>query len=433
MNKPSPLRYSLGMLGLTIPTQAFATFLFFFYSDTMGLAIGLAAVARIVYSIYDALCNPLFGYLSDRTRTRWGRRRPWLVASLPFYLIAFVLIFWVPAPLRSGTLLFWYFLAAVILHDSLSTILWDNYAALFPELFPGLQERTRVNTLRQALQVVGLIIGAALTPIAYSKLGFAGMALLYAALAGVLVGLSLWGNRESPEVSHVTPMAPVAAFRTTLTNRGFWSFAVANALTKLAFGILTTGMPFYAKYSLGLNALQTTIMFGAVFLVAIPMVSLWAWAVRRFGGKRAWLAAVSTLAISALPLFVASGLLGGILAGAVVGLGFSGVVMLEDIMIADVIDDDAARTGERREGAYFSVHGFIVRLGGLLVAAAITVSGALYGYSSGDHPGPNPGGAFRFLMTVVPCVAVALAVLVGRTYPRNLRSEERVELRHSAD
>lgn len=102
-------------------------------------------------------------------------------------------------------------------------------------------------------------------------------------------------------------------------------------------------------------------------------------------------------------------------------------------MIADVIDDDAARTGERREGAYFSVHGFIVRLGGLLVAAAITVSGALYGYSSGDHPGPNPGGAFRFLMTVVPCVAVALAVLVGRTYPRNLRSEERVELRHSAD
>lgn len=425
--KASPVRYSLAMLGLTIPTQAFAAFLLYFYVDSMGLVVGAWAVIRTIYSVYDALCNPLFGYLSDRTRTRWGRRRPWLVTALPLYLIAFVFIFWIPAPLRQGSRLFWYALLAILVHDSLNTILWDNYSSLFPELFKGLHERSRVNALRQAFQILGLVVGIALSPVVYTKLGFAGMALVYAALAGVLVGLSFWGNREDPDAVHASPMPPLAAFKTTLSNGAFWVYAGVTSLTQLAFGVLVAGMPFYAKYSLKLSAAETTYLFGAVFGVALPMVALWAWIARRWGGKRAWLLAVGTLALSALPLTVAQGLAGGIVVGAVVGLGFSGVLVMGDVVMADVIDRDAEATGQRREGVYYSVNGFIVRLSGLLQGAAFWLAQVFYGYVNGEHPGPNPGAAFRFLMTTFPFVAVTVAVWVGRRYPRQLKepAEER--------
>jgi GPH family glycoside/pentoside/hexuronide:cation symporter len=139
----SPIAYGLGYFGLTSTTQALAGFFLFFYVDVLGLAVALVAFINIIYAIWDAFNDPLVGFLSDNTRSRWGRRCPWLVAGLPFYLLFFLLIYAVPDVFRRGEALFWYALIVVLLFETASTVMLTNYQALFPELFQKFKERTR--------------------------------------------------------------------------------------------------------------------------------------------------------------------------------------------------------------------------------------------------------------------------------------------------
>ncbi len=99
-NRNSPIVYGIGTMALMIMTQAFSGYYMFYYVDVLGLAVTLAAVVNVIYAIWDAVNDPLMGYISDNTRTRWGRRRPWLLAGLPFYLLVMVLFFSVPEPFR---------------------------------------------------------------------------------------------------------------------------------------------------------------------------------------------------------------------------------------------------------------------------------------------------------------------------------------------
>lgn len=414
--KTPPWRYALGTLGLILPSQTFGTFFAYYYVDVLGLAVGAFALARTVYSLWDAVNDPMFGYLSDRTRTPWGRRRPWLIGGLPFLLLAFVLTFAVPEVFR-GPALFWYCLLALLFFETFSALLWVNYMALFPELFRTLAERARANAFRQGFQMVGLIVSLAFSPLLFDRIGFALTALLYAGLGGILALVSFLGCREDPEAQKTPAVGFLEAFRYTLTNRAFWIFALANALLQFVLGTLGAGIPFYVRYSLGLGPEAASLLFGATFLLAVPLVTLWArWAVA-WGSKRAWMAAIGVLALASLLLYLPHTLPQALLAGAGVALGLSGVLVLGDVVIADIIDRDAEATGTRREGVYFSVNGFIGRLSGPLQGLTFALLALLFGYVSGEHPGPRPDEAFRFFLSVPPFLAGALAFFLARSFP----------------
>ncbi|TBH21589.1 MFS transporter [Thermus thermamylovorans] len=415
------LAYALGALGLTLPGQAFGTYLAFYYLDHLGLAAGAFALARLVFSVWDAVNDPLFGYLSDRTRTPWGRRRPWLFLGLPFLLLAFYLTFSVPEAFRQGAALFWYCLGVILFFETFAALTWVNHAALFPELFRGEGARARANAWRQAFYFVGLAVSIALTPLAYTALGFSGMALLYGALGGLLVLLFLLSVREDPEARRPEPLPLLPAFRHTLLNRAFWVYSLAALFFFFAVGLFAAAMPFYAKYALGLGPEATALLFGAVLLAALPSVFLWARLAGALGPKRAWLWALGLLALGAFLLLFPQSLAQALPVGVVVGAGFGGVLVLGDVLLAEVIDRDARATGRRREGVYYSVYGFINRLSGPLQAGAFALLTPLFGYVSGESPGPNPEAAFRFLMGVLPCLAALLALALGRRFPYGAR------------
>ena len=96
ITKNSPIVYGLGSFGLESTYKVFVGFYMFYYIDKLGLAVAMAAIINVVYAIWDAVNDPLVGYLSDNTRTRWGRRKPWLLIGLPFYVIILVLVYAVP-------------------------------------------------------------------------------------------------------------------------------------------------------------------------------------------------------------------------------------------------------------------------------------------------------------------------------------------------
>ncbi len=411
----SPVAYGMGYFGLASTGQALAGYFLFFYVDVLGLAVALAALVNVVYAIWDAVNDPLAGYLSDNTRSRWGRRRPWLLAGLPFYLLLFVLIYAVPGAFRQGNALFWYALIVIFLLETASTIIIINYQALFPELFQGFKIRARASAYSQGLGSAGELAGFALAPIVYTAFGFGGMAVLFAIVAGALLLFSIVRNSEDPGAQETAPLNFRGAFGEILRDRPFWHFTIAATLVWFTTGLYTIGTAFYAKYTLGAGPRAPSLIFGTVFIVAILSVKAWSSLVRRLGVKKTWLWASGVMLLSAIVLGLASDLSAALSAALIAGAGLGGIKICREMILASLVDRSLARTGRRQEGLYYSLNRFFSRLSKILEAGALILLGLLFGYVSGEDPGPNPGDAFRFLMSVLPFLCMVAALLLART------------------
>lgn len=187
--KTHPFPYALGMLGITIPGQMIGAYLVFFYNDVLGVPLAMISLVTVFATIWDAINDPLFGYLSDRTRTKIGRRKPWMLICLPLYCISYIFLFSPPLSVQKGYLLVVYYAIFSMLTETLTTISSVNYHSLFPELFIDSRIRTRSNALRQAFQLVGLIVGVTLAPILIEKYGYS-----ITATFMILVGMFFLSN-----------------------------------------------------------------------------------------------------------------------------------------------------------------------------------------------------------------------------------------------
>jgi GPH family glycoside/pentoside/hexuronide:cation symporter len=408
----APYVYALGMFAMMIPSQAFLSYYSFFYVERLGLSLGLLALARLIYSIWDAVNNPLMGYFSDRTRTRYGRRRPWIAGAAPLFAASFIMIFTPPQGLgQSG--LFWWLAAGLILFEGFATVLWVNYLAIFPEIYRGDRLRAKASAVQQAYQIVAILIATVLTPILYSSLGFSPMSIVFAAVFLLFMFLCIAAVREDPEASRESPLPFVEAFKVTLRNKTFWVFNIANSFAQTVNGMLSSAIPFYAKYVLRIPDPQVSILMAAVFVSVIPLVAVWYWIVKRIGGLRGWRIALLAYALSLIPLGFGSDLYSGITAGVLVGFGLAGFLVTPPVFSGQIIDRDAALTGRRREGIYSAVSGFITRSSGLISAAAFWIVGLVFGYVSGDEPGPNPEATFLYLTCIIPFILVAIAFVIS--------------------
>ena len=413
-NRNSPIVYGIGTMALMIMTQAFSGYYMFYYVDVLGLAVTLAAVVNVIYAIWDAVNDPLMGYISDNTRTRWGRRRPWLLAGLPFYLLFMVLFFSVPEPFRQGTNLFWYALIMIFLFESASTIMNTNYGALFPELFQGFSVRARASAYTHGFGMVGELLGFSLTPIIYSQFGFTGMALLLAGFAGLILFASIVKIAEDPKSQQQTTFDWKEALQDVLRDRPFWHFTVVATFLFFTTGIFTLAIPFWAKYTLRASPQSPALIFSIVFISAILMVSPWSMLVRKWGIRRTWLWAIALMIIAAIELGFANTLVSGAAGALIAGVALGGIKVCRELVLADLVDRSLSRTGHRREGVYYSLSRLLARLSKILETLSLVLLSVLFGYVSGENPGPDPENAFRFLMSVIPVIFLVVAWFLAR-------------------
>ncbi|WP_123040133.1 MFS transporter [Cohnella candidum] len=415
MNKKwinSSFAYGLGMFAMMIPSQAFTSFYSYYYVEKLGLSLGLIALARLIYAIWDAVNNPMMGYFSDRTRTRFGRRRPWIAAAIPLFVLTFVMIFSPPSGLEDQGL-FWWLLVGLILFEGVATILWVNYGAIFPEIFRGDRLRAKASAVQQGYQILAILIATVLTPIVYKAIGFSQMSILYGVAFAMFMLLCILGVREDEEASKEQPLPFLKAFKETLSNRDFWVFNFANSFAQTVNGMLSAAIPFYAKYVLHIPESQVSILMASVFVSVIPLVGVWYLIVRKLGGLKGWRLSLLAYGLSVIPLWFGTDLYSGIAAGVLVGFGLSGFLVSPAVLSGQIIDRDAERTGRRREGIYTAVAGFITRSSGLISALAFWFVGQVFGYVSGDEPGPDPKSTFLYLICVIPLILLAISYIIS--------------------
>ncbi len=272
--------YAVGMFGTSIPINMLKSFAFIFYVDTLGMTTVQFSLMLLIYTFIDAADNLVYGFLSDRTRSRWGRRRPWLVIGTPLLVLGFI-AFYSPPAFLAGDSLVVYCMLFYMFTGTLDSVINANYGALFPELFRDDASRASTNALRQAFQLVAMIISIAMTPMVTKALGYSLTAILYGLLGGVVILYMTFTSKEtSIGVDEQKPQL-WDSIVSLITNLKFWVAGLANAFYSAAMALVLASMPFFVKYALNLSESQTTFLLAAVLLIAIACVAVWARLVKR--------------------------------------------------------------------------------------------------------------------------------------------------------
>jgi len=442
--------YSSGALGVALSYLAFGTYIQFLYIDILGVKASLVGIGWSLYGIWNAFNDPIAGFLSDNTNTKWGRRIPWIASAfIPLGLFFYLL--WVPPnPLIEGgeVPLFIYFIGIVLVFDTLWTFVAMNWTALFPEMIRDEKERATVSGLRQAFTVVGLLLGVALPPILVGQdwSGRGGMALTFGAITSLTLGLSLLGSRENPKVKQEKQPALLPSLTATFRNRSFRWFVIANLHKEFIVILLQATTPFWAKYVLNIQSpiqlfgtmltveLQNSLLLGSIFIMTLPGIPFWTWVAKRLGSRRGWQISQATFALSMLSLYAANNFNQAIIGTSVIGLSLAGLLVFPDLLIADIIDEDETVTGARREGAYFGINGFLIRFAftmqGITTAVVLSLSGYIPSVSGVAAVQPATAiFGIRAMIALVPIAASLVTIAALQMYPLHSARLQRVRVR----
>lgn len=412
--------YATATLGLQIPAQVVNVSLLFFYTDVKRLPPQWSAIALTLYAFYNAINNPLLGYLSDRTKTRWGRRLPYMLFGTLPWMIIFGLLWQAPFDgNQQPVALLLYMVIGIVLYDGIGTAVSTAYYALLPEMFTTYHERTDVAVRMNIFLTIALLLGVALPPILAQRVGWGVMGAIFATVAAISIYIGYRGMFERGVQNGDDNFPFFTALKATFLNRSFLPMTVAQTMRFVTTNALSTGMAFYVKYVLHADPGQTSIILATAFIVAALMLYPWRrFVANRFEARTTALCGYGATALAALPLFFVQTLNQGIVAAALIGVAFAGIFLMDNILISDVVDEDEVKTGLRREGMYFGLNGLVVTLSAAIVSVAFGIIAPAYGYDTTltEQPATVATG-FRIFMTGLPFAGCALAFVALWTYP----------------
>lgn len=352
----------------------FVQFYFLKYAtDVLLLPPALVATLFALGKLWDGVADPLFGSWSDRSRSRVGRRRPFLLGALPFLAVGFWMLFSPPPSLREGALVAWVSFALLVFFTAFAAY-QIPHSALGAELSSDTHERTRLFAARQISFTVGIL--AAFGGIQFAmnsgdpRTAAAALSFVTALVAVALLSVTPLAVREPDRVQGNGGEGLRSGLRDVVRNRPARLLFVVFFIESLGVGAVGTMAPYVAEYLLRRPEVVGTLP-AAYVIAAVVSIPVWVRLARRFGNRDTWLAAM-LLAAAAFGGMVFVG--PGDLALAIALLVLAGVAMgcggvLASSILAEVIDLDALRTGERKEGIYSAALALVLKVGTSLATA----------------------------------------------------------------
>jgi glycoside/pentoside/hexuronide:cation symporter, GPH family len=409
---------------------AFGVLVFKYYETEVGMAGGLVAAAFVLYSVWNAVNDPLLGWFTAKPTplsARFGRRFPWIascsVLSLAGFLFVFAFPWWAGTSASAG-LLFTLLLASIFLFDALYSAWELNYQSIFPDRFRDAGERARAAGIGTAIGTCGIAVGA-VVPTLFVRYGdpssyvTAGLWFLVGGI--VVVALLLPGVRETrPMIERYLTEQRGSAPKEkgffqqlvgALSNRDFLAFILLYFFYQAAMLSMTASVLYVGDYILGRS---TTIIFAAMLVGALAGLPFWTRLARKLENSQGLLSAAAVaLAVACVPMVFPLGYWGYVAAMFVWGIAFGGFWMMIAPAMADVIDGIVVRTGRRDDGVYLGFRAFFGRLGYAVQAIAFAVVHALTGFAANPRS-PQAILGIRLHQAAIPAVLLLVGFVVFR-------------------
>lgn len=434
------LFYGLGALGLNLTTGLFGAWTLTFYIRIIGLDPLLWAFAWLGYLIWNAINDPIFGLLSDRTRTKYGRRIPYLMAGGPLLSISFVLVYLTPLSFEQLGYFIW-LLITLIIYDSFFTIVGLNFNALMADLTIDPQERAQLNLFAGLGGGIGLST-TYLLPILlldYEAASFSDnlpiflmIVIITAILGAFFMIFTAFGIKEPPELVPRTleKLDLLFATKTTLKNKAFLTFVIFNFMMTYVVYAIQSNLPFYMDDVIGVSGDDIFNQFPLMFFILFSIIGypFGLYLNRIQGNKRAVFYLSIIVVIGFILITFANNAIFANISFMVLGFGYSGQTLLVYTLLADVIDKDELETGQRREGAYFGINALITKPAQSISAVMSGLIFLLTNYDQDLGPGEiQPLGAIigiKMLIGLIPGLFIVIGLISLWYYPLDGFSKE---------
>lgn len=391
---PVKLGYGAAEFGVVAVETLLQIYLLKFYNTVVGLPALWTGLALALAIIWDAVSDPLMGGLSDRTRARMGKRRPYIIPGAFALAVGFVLLF-NPPTLESNVFKFLFLLVTYVFVNTAMTVVSVPHLALGGEISFDRDERTEVFGYRRVVSIFGSLLGLTLPAMILAVLGgestpeseqrsrdLASWLLAAPIVLSAVITVFATRGLDHPDTEDRDPISLVELLRgqlQALRNPVFLPLLLAFVIAAVGRAINASIGLYYYEFRLQLPE-DTTVgkVLLPFFVFFLASIALWVWASRRYGKRPPALVGVGGLGLLTMivyPLFPPSSLVGPI-GMAVVGGVLAGAIVLLDSMVADVVDHDELKTGRAREGLYFGVWKMGTKLSR---AIGLGLAGALLG------------------------------------------------------
>lgn len=418
--------YGSGDLGFSMNNSIITAFFSVFMVTVVGMPPGLVAIIFIVGRSWDFINDPIIGHLSDRTRTRWGRRRPFLLfGAIPFGL-SFTLLWLGPDFSRTGLII--YYSLAYIIYEALATTVYMPYFALTPELTDDYDERTKLTSFRMMFNIIGsltayilplLIIGNDWTQA--TKQDVITMALIAGAIAATPILFVFFGTKEKQEYQRENLPKFFPSLKAAFKNRPFVFGALMYLFTWMTIIVVESNLQFFIIYVVERQS-QSMIIMVSIFVTAIFALPIWNWVSKHWNKRYAYISGVAFWAVVMMVLIFMTPetpfwLI--LLLCVMAGIGVSAAQVLPWAIIPDAIEWEEWQTGQRNEGMFYSLITLMGKVGMAIAQPLSLLVLQFMGFKEGQGVIQSTNGLLgvRLVMGPLPVILLLSGIIMAIFYP----------------
>jgi GPH family glycoside/pentoside/hexuronide:cation symporter len=437
-------------------TGAFGIFVLFFYEVEIGLDTTLVSLAFIIYSIWNAINDPLMGFLVERLRMpwekKWGfKRLPWILLLAIPWLFTYLMIFLVPSAWYGSPAIvtanqwsiFGWYLASLCLYDTLFTLWNINSTALYPDKFRGLNERRTATGIGTIIGMIGIVLAMVVPPLLVTT----GIPETYRTMAWICVGIGIilfftmlpgvWEKKPlrdyyatQRELNAGEPREPFfKTMKRVITDRIYMVKVILFFGYQAGAALIQASAPYVVTFVLDMESFSLTILLGGMLLGALISIYFWLRFAKKVNDNRKMsLIGGWTMFIAFIPLIFGQfiGFTGWIIAMILWGVGLGGQWFMDPPTMGDTLDYLTLKYKKRENSVYYGWNAFIIRLSGVFTAIVFGVVHTLTGFEEGAQSltelqslSPTPELAVFGLMihaAIIPAVLVLATVLIFRKW-----------------
>jgi len=403
--------YSMASLGLNILGITIGTWILYFYVPPADsgrpayIPAALFGVLMMIASLWDASIDPFIGHWSDTLRSRWGRRRPFLMFAAPFVLLGAILI-WTPPGGNNYVVNAIYLMAIILMYHTAYSLVGIPYDGTLPEMAPEAKDRVGLSYWKYAFGVVGVLIGSILSGLLFSSIGPVAMGAAVGVIGVLTFYVTLFGLRESKRPAG-KPMKAIEGIKATFQNKQFLIVFFSTLFVHLAYMMVQANFPYFVTLVLGGRESDVSLYLGGLIILMALTGPLWSQLNKRLSQRTLLNITMIGLALSFGLGFFVGGIPGlplvaqAIIFLLLVGLTLGGYFIVVYALMGNVVDYDEMKTGCRREAIYYGTFSFAVGLGTSVGTLILPLLLQTFGYTRANPLGVRLAFVVMSLFMVV--------------------------------